>query len=119
MPGGFAAARITRDDPERIDVDVDVAEPAVLVVADAFAPGWEVYVDGRPRRLWQANYLVRGVVIGPGDRTVTMAYRAPGWRLGWLTFAAGWLGAAMILVISTRRPASPVREASDRPAPAA
>ncbi|MGH7287487.1 MAG: hypothetical protein ACREI8_05650, partial [Myxococcota bacterium] len=63
--GGLAAARILRDAAERVEVAVDVKATAVLVLADAFAPGWEAVVDGRPRRLWQANHLVRGVVVEP------------------------------------------------------
>lgn len=98
----FAGARIVLDDAEHVEIDVDVAAPAVLVLTDAFAPGWEARVDGRPRRIWQANHLVRGVVLQPGERRVAFVYRAPGWRLGWAVFAVGWLAAAGV-VASARR----------------
>ena len=70
------------------------------VLTDAFAPGWEALVDGRPRRLWQANHLVRGVVVQPGDREVAFVYRAPGWRSGWIVFAAGWLAALTVVALA-------------------
>lgn len=95
--GEFARARITRDGAERVEIGVAATAPAVLVLADAFAPGWEALVDGRPRRLWQANHLVRGVILEPGDRHVAFVYRAPGWRLGWALCAAGWLAAAIVV----------------------
>lgn len=86
----LAPARIEVDDPERIVVEVGATRPGVLVLADAFAPGWEAFVDGRPRRIWQANYLVRGVVVRPGDRRVELRYRAPGFALGVVVFAVAW-----------------------------
>jgi hypothetical protein len=96
---GLGGARIVRDAVERIDVGVEPTSPAVLVLADAFAPGWEALVDGRPRRIWQANHLVRGVLLEPGDREVTFVYRAPGWRLGWVVFGAGWLAALTVVAL--------------------
>jgi len=100
--GALARARISRDAVERVEIDVSVAAPAVLVLADAFAPGWEARVDGSPRRIWQANYLVRGVIVEPGDRQVAFVYRAPGWRLSWGIFAAGWLFAAVVMAVDRR-----------------
>ena len=97
---GLGRARIVRDGAERVEIGVDVTAPAVLVLADAFAPGWEALVDGRPRRVWQANHLVRGVLLEPGDRQVAFVYRAPGWRLGWAACAAGWLAAAIVMTIA-------------------
>ena len=86
----FVPARIAVDDAERVVVDVDVTRPGVLVLTDAFAPGWEASVDGRWRRLWQANYLVRGVVLRPGDRQVEFRYHAPGFALGMALFGVTW-----------------------------
>jgi hypothetical protein len=83
-----APARIAVDDPERVVVDVGGAPPGVLVLTDAFAPGWEAAVDGVPRRLWQANHLGRGVLLAPGDRRVEFRYRAPGVALA----AGAWSG---------------------------
>jgi len=74
----FVPTRITRDDGEAVAVAVEVERPALLVLADAFAPGWRVTVDGAPRPLLQVNHYVRGVAVGPGDRRVEFAYRPPG-----------------------------------------
>jgi hypothetical protein len=83
-------ARFVRDDPEHVVVAVDPAAPGVLVLADAFAPGWTATVDGAPREILQANYLVRGVLLAPHDREVEFRYRAPGFLPGLALLAAGW-----------------------------
>jgi uncharacterized membrane protein YfhO len=86
------------DDPERVVVDVAPARPGVLVLTDAFAPGWGVRVDGVPRALRQANYLVRGVLVAPGDRRVEFSYRAPGFALGLTALILAWGVAAAALL---------------------
>jgi hypothetical protein len=96
-------ARIAVDDPERVVVDVDVDRPAVLVLADAFAPGWEAAVDGRWRRLWQANHLVRAVVLRPGDRRVEFRYHAPGFALGMALLIATWIVVLTSLAVGRLR----------------
>jgi hypothetical protein len=97
---GPGAARIVRDEVERIEIEVGPTAPAVLVLADAFAPGWQAFVDGSPRRLWQANHLLRGVLVRPGDERVRFVYEPPGWRLGWAVCGGGWLVAALALAVA-------------------
>ncbi len=89
-PGPVVPARFTRDEPEHLTVEVTPEQPGVLVVADAFAPGWTARVDGVPRRLWQANYLVRGIEVRPGDRVVEMTYDAPGFHAGLVIAIGAW-----------------------------
>jgi len=88
-------------------VEVERAAPGVLVVADAFAPGWTATVDGAPRPLRQANYIVRGIVLRPGDRRVELRYHAPGFGPG-LALAAGAWG-AVLLALAVRRRRGPAR----------
>lgn len=99
------AATIATDDPELVRIDVAVEHPAVLVLADAFAPGWHVDVDGTSRPVWQANHFVRGVLLRPGDRRVTFTYRAPGFAAGVVACGGSLLLAAVLLVAARRRPA--------------
>jgi hypothetical protein len=86
----FVPARITRDGGEAVAVAVEVERPALLVLADAFAAGWRVTVDGAPRPLLQVNHYVRGVTVGPGDRRVEFAYRPPGLVPALVLAALAW-----------------------------
>ncbi|HET8540808.1 MAG TPA: YfhO family protein [Anaeromyxobacter sp.] len=82
--GGGGDARVTRDEPERVVVHVDVSgeAPALLVLSDQYAPGWSVDVDGAPAEIVRANDLVRGVWVAPGRHAVTFRYRTPGLLAG-------------------------------------
>jgi hypothetical protein len=96
-------ARIVVDAPERVAVEFDTGADALLVLADAFAPGWTVTVDGAPRRLRQVNYLVRGVLVHAGERRAEFTYRAPGLALGLLSALLGMATVALCATWSVRR----------------
>jgi hypothetical protein len=89
-PRPLTEAHIVRDDPERVVVDVAPQRAGVLVVADAFAPGWVATFYGKSRRIWQANYMVRGVVVRPGDQLVELTYHPPGFRPAMTAAVAAW-----------------------------
>lgn len=112
----FVAARIAGDEPEHVTVAVHPTQTSLLVLADAWAPGWTAVVDGRPRAVRQTNHFVRGVVVQPGERSVEFRYVAPGFRAGLALCATAW-GVALALAWRSRRtsPGRPV----NAPLPAA
>lgn len=69
-----ASTQISGYEPERVTVDVDVSQPALLVLSDSYAPGWHVSVDGSPSRLYRANGVYRGVFVNVGQHRVTFSY---------------------------------------------
>lgn len=62
-------------DPDRLVIDVTTIEPALLVVADAYDPGWHATVDGTDTPVYPANLLFRGLFIPAGAHQVVMSYR--------------------------------------------
>ena len=57
-------------------------QPALLVVADIYWPGWQATVDGAERPIYRTDYLFRGVVVDAGDHVVRFVYRPWSQRLG-------------------------------------
>jgi len=45
-----------------------------LVLSDVFYPGWSVTIDGSPARLYQTNYVLRGVVVPAGEHVITFQF---------------------------------------------
>jgi hypothetical protein len=79
---GRGVVRAVARAPERLALEVDVAEPGLLVVNDAFAPGWVARVDGTETSILAANVLARGVVVPAGRHAVTMSYEPREVRVG-------------------------------------
>lgn len=85
------AAEIVSYAPERVEVRTSSAAPVVLVLADAYYPGWRATVDGEAAPIYPANVLFRGVPLAPGEHTVIFTYEPTSWRLGLLLAAGGGL----------------------------
>jgi Bacterial membrane protein YfhO len=93
-PPGRAA--VTADHGEQLEVRVDAARPALLVVTDAWHPGWSATVDGRPAELRRVDGAFRGVAVPAGAHRVVMRYRPPG--MGTALRLAG-LGLAVLVAL--------------------
>ncbi len=95
-------ARIAVYDPNRVVVRTEAAGPAVLVLADAWYPGWRATVNGAAADLFPAYHAYRGVVVPKGSATVEFTYAPASLRLGLavslgaLSVCAAWLTAAIL-----------------------
>lgn len=79
----------TRPHPARAEATVRLTQPATLVFAEAWYPGWHVYVNGVEQPLLRANYAFQGVALPAGEQAVVFEYRRPFYV---------WLGLGVSLV---------------------
>ena len=72
-----AKARIVSSQfsPHRLGIEVEADAPAMVVVAQAFYHPWHAYVDGKPTRLWRANYAYQALEVPPGKHQVRLVYQ--------------------------------------------
>jgi hypothetical protein len=73
---------------QSISADVVVDRPGLLVVSQAWFPGWKATVDGHPTPTVRADGLLIGVPVNPGRHHVALRYRAPGLAEGALLTGA-------------------------------
>lgn len=87
-------AHITAFARNRIAMSVVADSPAVLVVAEAWYPGWRARIDGRDSEVFPVNLWMRGVVVPEGTHEVVLVYRPTyflgGAAISFLAFV-GWL----------------------------
>ena len=88
---------IERYEPARVDLTVQAAAPALLVLSDLFYPGWEATVDGRPAEILRANYVMRALAIPKGAHEVRFLYRPASFRSGMAASAVGCLAVALLM----------------------
>ena len=84
------SAIITTATDTTLEIAVDASQPGMLVITDAWYPGWKALIDGQPAELYRADAMFRAVPVPAGQSTVTLTY-APDW-LGWVftVGAAAW-----------------------------
>ena len=102
-PGRILAAR---REPEALRIDAESDGDALLVVNDAYWPGWEATLDGRAVAVQPADALVRAVTWPAGRHVLEMRYLPWEVRVGWLCSAGG----AVLIIGLALRPRRPSRE---------
>jgi hypothetical protein len=102
----IAPVEITSATANRVELAPDLREPALVVLAESYDPGWQVTVDGRPARLLRANGLFRGVSVPAGRHQVVFRYRPAPVILGALVSGVALLG-AIVIALWARRGRSP------------
>lgn len=101
-PATMSSGRITRFERNRMDAEVDADGDGVVVIAEAYHPGWIAVVDNQPVALWPVNGLFRGLRVGPGHHRIALVFHSG--RAGWLMVAAPMaMIAAAVLALRHRR----------------
>ncbi len=89
LPPGFDASQagagtvaVTGEQNSRVTLRARLQRPGVVLLDDAWAPGWSVRVDGRPAKALQTDVVLRGVAVPAGEHEIVWSYRVPGLRAG-------------------------------------
>jgi hypothetical protein len=63
------------DSPGHLSLAISSESPALLIVSEAYYPGWVATIDGQPAPVYEADGYVLSVPIPTGDATVELHYR--------------------------------------------
>jgi hypothetical protein len=97
--------------PGSWDVEASTSEPTLLVMAEAYFPGWTATVDGRSVEVVKADGASIGVPIPAGSHDISLRFQPPsGAAAGRAVTLLGLLVTAVLL-------ASPGRRRPRRPRP--
>ncbi len=102
--GTMEPAQIVTLERKRVTVTTDSPAAGVLVLSDAWYPGWRVTVDGAPAPLLRADYALRGVALSAGRHTVEFTFRSRPAAVGLTLSAVGILGLLLFAAIGRKRP---------------
>ena len=74
--------------PERVTVRAVADAPAILVLAEAWYPGWGATVGGQPAEVFPVNGWMRGVLLPAGQSEVVFSFHSRLLRTGLAVSAA-------------------------------
>ena len=98
------SAEIVTDTPRLVEVETSSPIPSVLIVLDAYYPGWKAYVDGVETGIIRANYMFRAVSLPAGNHRIAFKYRPRSFMVGAGLSIIGVLALVVIGVIHISRP---------------
>lgn len=95
LPGGprepFRPAEYRAAADDRVEVAVTTRAAGLLVVADAWAPGWRAWLNGVEVPVLRGDRAHRVIALpGGGDHRVRMRYEPPGLAVGMAVSGLGW-----------------------------
>jgi hypothetical protein len=86
-----------------VDLQVTLEQPGLVVITNAWYPGWKATVDGRPETVVRADAVFQGVYLQPGAHHVRLSFAPPIVRFGLLFACAGVALAVGLLAIDRIR----------------
>jgi hypothetical protein len=103
----------------RVEIEARLSEPGILVLTDAFYPGWKVFIGGQEQKILRANYFFRGVELSAGNQLIEFIYEPDSFKLG-LTISLLTVGLLVIVPVvglfrGQVRFANSKREVSNQP----
>lgn len=100
------SAAVVAESANELTIDVDMRTDGVLVMSEAWDPGWRAWVDGTEVEVMVANHALRAVQVGKQARRIVMRYQPRSFTLGvWLAGAAALailLWSALAIVVGDR-----------------
>jgi len=108
-PGSVSLIKMTVNS---LEIEANVPSPAILLITDAYAPGWQVKsLSPTPApqanyHVMPADYVVRAIPLAAGKHHLLVYYRAPGLIAGaiiTLSVLTLLVGATAVVISQSRR----------------
>jgi hypothetical protein len=80
---------------QKVSFETDSPDKCLVVISQTYYPGWKAYIDGRPQRLWRANYAFQALEAPAGKHQVVLIYTDHLLLLGLVLSATGSLVCAV------------------------
>lgn len=107
-PGNLSSAagplRFWKEQPGRLISRGESPSEGWLVWSQTFFPGWEVFVNNRPARLWRANHAFQAVQTPAGPWRAVFVYRPKIFRIGLCATLTAFLGVGFLLWRTLKHP---------------
>ncbi|MDI6736851.1 MAG: YfhO family protein, partial [bacterium] len=85
-------SRIISYQPNKVIITASSPTDCLLFLSDTYYPGWLAFIDGKPTKIYRANYTFRAINFPKGTHTVEFSYLP-------LSFLAGVIGSGITMFI--------------------
>jgi len=107
--------KLTEYTPGKMTYESETEQEQLAVFSEVYyEKGWNVTIDGKPAELLRANYVLRALVVPPGQHTIEMSFKFRPFIIGKKISLAGsylvgfiLLALAVFAIIQTRKKKKP------------
>lgn len=97
-----SSVKFIEDTDNFVKLSVETDCPRLLLLSDAYYPGWQAEIDGFPAKIWQTNLSLRSVFVPNGKHQVTFQYQPSFFNLSLVIFLISLLTLITINLIKRR-----------------
>ncbi|HVZ67429.1 MAG TPA: YfhO family protein [Patescibacteria group bacterium] len=90
--------------PNKVEVATNNNKASVLVLSDPYYPGWRATINGKPAKIYRADYALRAVVVPKGKNTVTFSYNPKSFLYGLVLAGIGVIMLILLMFYSAMPP---------------
>ncbi len=104
----------------KIVVHASTPVPSLMVLSEVYYPaGWDAYIDGAKTEIFKTNYILRSVIVPPGNHTIEFRFEPAMYALGWKVSNAAWILSGLCIVggawLSRRKKVRPLVQETATP----
>ncbi len=96
--------KVTYPGPQRVELDVTLDSPGIVVLADFAYPGWKLTIDGKPAPVYKVNRVMRGAAVEAGTYHLVYTFDPASFRIGGILTLAGLATTVLLSVFCALRP---------------
>ncbi len=87
----LADVKVTRYQPQWIDLQTSNPQAGLLVLSEIYYRGWDAYLDGQRIPVERVNYTLRAVNVPAGEHRIRFVFNSPSFRRGAIFSGIGLL----------------------------
>lgn len=94
---------ITSYTPNKIEIKTRSNNPQLLVLSDAYYPGWEAKVNDSRTKIYKADYALRAVLIPKGESKIVFNYNPKSFYFGLIISICSFLLVIFYLISKLKK----------------
>ncbi|MCX7918625.1 MAG: YfhO family protein [bacterium] len=89
--------------PNKIELETFSLTSSFLVLSEIDYPGWKAFVNGKEQQIYQTNYILRGLILPPGNNRIQFIYQPVSFRVGFIISSITFIVLMGMIVINFLR----------------
>ena len=85
---------------QSISIQTEAPAASLVVISQTYYPAWKAYVDGRPAKIWRANYAFQALEVPAGRHQIQLVYEDRKLLAGAVLSGLGLLACAGLWVLA-------------------
>jgi hypothetical protein len=99
----MSSVKISSWGMNKITTQLTTDKPGFLVLSEIYYPAWKAKVDGKPTKIFRADYALRAIPVSAGNHTIICEYDDDSFRIGLILSLISVAAVTGVIIIGVRQ----------------